>query len=98
MPLWMKTCFTPGMLRIFRSAAMFSSAPLSRLGQGVGSRQSRWTQEPNLRILPQRMRNMLALGPPTSLIVPLKPGWAAMRPASATTEATLRFWMSLPWW
>ena len=33
----MKTCLTPGMARIARSAARFSAALLSRFGQGSGS-------------------------------------------------------------
>src|SRR5207253_11010910 len=44
----------------------------------------------------QRIWYMFAVGPPRSLIVPLKAGSAAMVCTSARTERGLRLWMTRP--
>src|SRR5262249_62231568 len=44
----------------------------------------------------QRIWYMFAVGPPRSLIVPLKPGSVAIFFASARTERELRLWMIRP--
>ena len=44
----------------------------------------------------QRIRYMLAVGPPRSLMVPLKSGAAAMAFTSARIERGLRLWITRP--
>ena len=41
---------------------------------------------------------MLAVGPPTSVIVPRKSWCAASAAASRRTDASLRPWIVRPWW
>ncbi len=39
-----------------------------------------------------------AVGPPTSLMYPLKSGSCVMAVASATSDSSLLAWMIRPWW
>ena len=47
--------------------------------------------------LVQRMRYMLAVGPPRSEMTPLKLGPEAMVSTSRRMEPSERLWMALPW-
>src|SRR5438270_9964498 len=46
----------------------------------------------------QRIWYMLAVGPPTSLMMPLNSGSAASLRTSLTTDSGDRDWMIRPWW
>ena len=95
-PLATSTRFTPFTARAFRNRSIVGLWLVPRSLQIVG-----WTHESRRHFAStsgrvQRIRYMLAVGPPRSLIVPLKPGSRAIPSTSFRTEASERLWITRP--
>ena len=95
MPELTNTFFTPGtsLILLRRSASL--RWLVRRVGQA--GEQDMSGQAP---AVPQRSHSvpyMFAVGPPTSLTIPLNSGITAIRVTSRTMDPMLRLWMIRPW-
>ena len=90
--------FTPGSSRIFRRSP--SCGPWSGLsaGQQEGKRQSRSGHAPAVFLRGQSKPYILAVGPPTSAMMPRNFGCFVKRATSSTIERELRLTTWRPWW
>lgn len=68
------------------------------MGHGLLPRHLLSLHAPLADFTPQSMPYMLAVGPPTSWTIPLKPFLEAMRSTSATMESSDLLTTVLPWW
>ncbi len=95
MPELMKTLFTPGIcLSLLRRSTCLEWS-LSRVGQSAEHSLS--GQVPFFQRGHER-EYMFAVGPPTSVIMPLKPCILVSRVASRRMESMLRLCTIRPWW
>jgi hypothetical protein len=96
MPDAMWTRLTPGTARAPRISSMVGAWLVPSSLQIVGWMHERRLHTASTSGRVQRIWYMFAVGPPRSLIVPLKPGSVAIFFTSARTERGLRLWMIRP--
>ena len=96
-PDWMLTFLMPLVWRALRIRSMVGAWSVPRSLHTVGWMQESRRQTFSTSGLVHRMRYMLAVGPPRSLMWPLNSGSAARFWTSLRIEVSLRFWITRPW-
>ena len=83
---------------ILRSRSIWREWSMGSLGQGLEPRQRLSVHLPLVSLIRHSMPYMLAVGPPTSWMTPLKPGLEAILSASDTMDSSDLETTVVPWW
>ncbi len=97
MPELTNTFLTPGTALILFSRAICLPWSICSDGHGESPRQDLSWQAPCFSLRAHSIPYMLAVGPPTSCMMPLKCGSDAMRSTSLMMESSERETTVLPW-
>lgn len=97
MPEFTKTLFTPSISDIERRRSIWAEWSIPSFGQGP-SRHLLSSHLPTEVFFLHSMQYMLAVGPPTSWMTPLKPFLDAILSASARMDPLERDTTVVPWW